>query len=404
VTPTIRFIFKWSLLIALTAILSGVSAALFLAALKWVTQYRGNNLWLFFTLPLSGLLIVFAYQRFGENSEQGNNLIFKEISEPKKTLPIYMSPLVLLGTLLTHLSGGSAGREGTAVQMGASLADLFGQKFQLSAFERRKLLMMGMAGGFAAVFGTPLAGALFASEVLQQKNRSISDAVLLFLTAQAAHFICHLTTVSHTDYHFSATISFSADMLFNLFISAVAFGFAARLFVFCAEFFSEQSKKWLPSPYYRVLFGGSVLAFFFIYTKQYHLAGLGIPTIQQAFESPVGNFDFLAKIVLTTFTLSMGFKGGEVTPLFFIGATLANVLSLFLPISLPILVACGFLSVFAAATKTPTASAIMGGELFGWTYLPLFLITGFISYYVSGKKGIYKIPESPENLESKWGW
>jgi H+/Cl- antiporter ClcA len=261
---------------------------------------------------------------------------------------------------------------------------------------------MGMAGGFAAVFGTPLAGAVFAAEVLQQKKRFFLDAALLFLTAQGANFVCHLTTVGHTDYHFTTDVSFSADFLFNLFLSAVAFGFAARLFVFCAEFFSEQGKKWLPSPYFRVIFGGSVLAFFFLYTKQFHLAGLGIPTIVQAFDSPVGHFDFLAKILLTTFTLSMGFKGGEVTPLFFIGATLANVLSLFLPIPLPIIVACGFLSVFAASTKTPTASAIMGGELFGWNYLPFFFITCFIATYVSGKKGIYKIPESQENLTEKW--
>lgn len=385
----IRSIGKWLVITLLVALFSGLSSALFLFLLEFVGKSRSENHWFYLTLPFFGLFVVYIYDKWSPDAHGGYNLVLSEIYDPKKTLSKWMSPLVLIGTLLTHLGGGSAGREGTAVQMGASLSDLLNQPFSLSKEERKRLLKMGIAGGFAAVFGTPLAASVFAIEVLRNKGRKLSDILFIALTAHLANFICHLTTISHTDYHFNVPIPYSADFLFWLFLSAVFFGLVSLIYIFLSNFFKQKSTIFFPNPYLRIFIGGSLISMFFLSSNLDHLSGLGVQTIVSSFSVPTLNFDFAFKILLTTFTLGVGFKGGEVTPLFFIGATLANLLSFWIPLPLPIIVSCGFVSVFGASTKTPYASSVMGAEIFGWEYFLIFLVSCYISSSVSGNQSVY---------------
>jgi H+/Cl- antiporter ClcA len=380
---------KWLLITFLVSIFCGLSSAIFLFILEILEKTRSENLGFYYILPFFGVLIVYAYNKVNPDSQDGNNLVISEIYQPKKILSKWMSPLVFGATLLTHLGGGSAGREGTAIQMGASLADLLNKPFLLSEDDRKRLLKIGVAGGFSAVFGTPVAGSIFVFEVLRQKERNLLDILFISLCAFTSNFICHLTKVQHADYNFIAVFPLSAYHLLWLFFSAVLFGLVALVFIYFAEFFKSQFSKIFPNPYFRIFFGGSIISSFFISTELYHLSGLGIPTLLSVFSEPTRNLDFFLKLILTTFTLGVGFKGGEVTPLFFIGATFASFLSFFIPLPLTFLVSCGFVSVFGAATKTPYASSILGAEIFGWNYLFIFLISCIIANYVSGNYSIY---------------
>ncbi len=381
---------KWMIITMLVSVFCGLSASLFLFLLDFVGQIRSQHNWFYFLLPFFGLAIVFSYHRFSLESQGGNDLILSEIYKPKSTLSSWMTPLVLGSTLLTHLGGGSAGREGTAVQVGASLADSLNKLFVLTELDRKRLLKMGIAGGFAAVFGTPLAGSLFAIEVLRIKERNWYDVLFVSLTAYASNFICHLTTIQHTNYSLDAACLFSADFLFWLFVSAILFGLAALSYIFISTYLRVSFSKYLPNPYVRIFIGGSLISLFFLTTQLHHLSGLGVQSIVSSFSVSSQNLDFALKILLTALTLSVGFKGGEVTPLFFIGATLANFLSFWIPLPLPLIVACGFVSVFGAATKTPYASSILGAEIFGWQYFIMLLISCYIATYTSGTYSIYK--------------
>lgn len=376
-------------LAVLVALLSGSSSAMFLAVLEVLTQLRGEQKWLIYLLPFAGLWVGWLYQRFGGLAARGNNQLLDEFHVRKGGIPWVMAPLVLLGTWLTHAFGGSAGREGTAVQMGASLAQALGNRLGLARRQQRALLIMGMAGGFGAVFGTPLAGAVFAIEVLGKGQHRYRHLLPALLTAWAAHGICLAWGIEHTPFTQLPPLALEAAGLFALGAAALAFGLAARLFSSLGHFFSSQLARWLPNLPLRAFVGGLLLSLVFWLTQNDRYLGLGVPVILEAFDQPLPWYDFLAKTLYTTFTLGAGFKGGEVTPLFFTGATLGSSLSTLLPLPTDWLAALGLVSVFAGATNTPLACAILGAELFGWMLFPLALPVCWLAVGVSGPAGIY---------------
>lgn len=376
----------WALVVAL---LAGSSSALFLAVLDALTQLRGEQKWLIYLLPLAGWWVGWLYQRFGGLAGRGNNQLIDEFHERQGGVPWVMAPLVLLGTWLTHAFGGSAGREGTAVQMGASLAQALGNRLGATRQQQRALLLMGMAGGFGAVFGTPLAGAAFAIEVLGKGQHRYRQLLPALLTAWAAHGICLVWGIEHTPFTRLHPLTLEAAGLFALGAAALAFGLAARLFSSLGHFFSSQLAHWLPNLPLRAFVGGLLLSLVFWLTQNDRYLGLGVPVILEAFDQPLPWYDFLAKTLYTTFTLGAGFKGGEVTPLFFTGATLGSSLSALLPLPTTWLAALGLVAVFAGATNTPLACALLGAELFGWMLFPVALPVCWLAVGVSGPAGIY---------------
>jgi H+/Cl- antiporter ClcA len=391
---------KWLLICSLTGIFSGSASAFFLVALEFVTQVRNHNDWIIWFLPVGGLLIGYTYFSYDSKIAKGNNLLLEEYNKPEKKIPFMMAPLVLFGTLITHLFGGSAGREGTAVQMGGAIADLCTSLFKLNPIERKTLIILGISAGFASVFGTPLAGAIFALEVIFFSKINFRSIVLSFLVAYIAYFTVEFWGIKHTHYSIPIVPEMNFTSLFWILISSILFGFAALLFSRSTHYWGKLFSKTITYPPLRPFIGGIILAIaiYFIGTTKY--IGLGVPMIVDAFSTVNTPYDFLLKILFTGFTLGAGFKGGEVTPLFFVGATLGSALAVTIPLPIALLAGMGFVAVFSGATHTPIACTVMGMELFGIESGVYIGISCIIAYFFSGSVGIYKsqIVKGPKSI------
>lgn len=406
---SVVFVQQWLRQMAMVlpvAIVIGLLVALFLWLLDWATALRWQHLWLIFLLPLAGILMVWLYQRFGKNSGLGNNLIIDEIHEPGGGVPARMTPLILFTTVLTHLCGGSAGREGTAVQMGGSIAAQFGKWCKLPPLQLSTLLMCGMAAGFAAVFGTPLAGAVFALEVLFI-GRIKYDALLpCLLSAFVGHLTCTSCGIHHTIYTIAfdsnsyallPRISFNLFLFIKVIVCGGLFGLAGWSFTQLLHFIKNKTAQLIPVPWLIPVVGAVLVIGISYALGSFDYLGLGVTnpnahgvSIVSAFHvGGATNFSWFWKLLLTAITLGMGFKGGEVTPLFFIGATLGNVLAQYGGAPVDLLAGLGFIAVFAAATNTPLACTLMGIELFGSANIVYYAAACFMAYYCSGHSSIY---------------
>jgi H+/Cl- antiporter ClcA len=397
---------RWTVLVIPVALAVGSMVALFLWLLDKAINLRFAYPWLLFLLPLAGVLIYFLYKFSGKNAEGGNNLIMDEIHEPGGGVPFRMGPLVLFTTVLTHLFGGSAGREGTAVQIGGSIAQFFARRFKMSPEEVRILLMTGIAAGFGAVFGTPITGAIFALEVLAL-GKIRHDALLpCFMASVLADLVCTAWGIHHTQYH----ISFSSKsavlpgflhidylLLLKAIVAGVAFGLASYLFAELSHTIKNYSNRFIKIKWLIPVVGGLVIIAltFIIGTQDYLSLGVtnpdprGVSIVSCFQEGGATYFSWLWKILFTAITLGTGFKGGEVTPLFFIGAALGNAFAMLTGAPVDLMAGLGFIAVFAGATNTPIACTIMGVELFGADNLLYYAVACFTAYYFSGHSGIY---------------
>ncbi|MDD2984429.1 MAG: voltage-gated chloride channel family protein [Crocinitomicaceae bacterium] len=383
------YLFKWILICLVLGVLVGSISAFFLLSLDWVTNYRESHLWIIALLPLGGLIIGLSYHYYGSSVVKGNNLLLEEFHSPKKVIPFRMVPLVLFGTLITHLFGGSAGREGTAVQIGGAIADQFTRVFKLSKRDRQIMLIAGISAGFASVFGTPLAGGIFALEVLILGRIRLDAIIPSFLAAIFANYFCESWNVSHTQYAITKVAEMTPVNLLWSVLAGIIFGLVAMLFSKSTHFWSGLFSKKIKYPPLRPFIGGVILAIAIYSMGTSKYIGLGIPTIIDAFHVDLNSYDFLLKLLFTSFTLGAGFKGGEVTPLFFIGATLGNVLIWFIPLPMELLAGMGFVAVFAGATNTPIACTVMGIELFGIESGVFIALACSVAYFFSGHTGVY---------------
>jgi H+/Cl- antiporter ClcA len=301
-----------------------------------------------------------------------------------------MAPLVLGGTVISHLFGASVGREGTAVQMGAALADQLTHLFKLNAVDRRMVLMAGISAGFASVFGTPLAGAVFTLEVLAIGRMRLDALLPCLIAAVLADQVGLLWGVQHTQYEVGLVPQITAWLLAAMVAAGVVFGLAGKLFADGTHALSGVMKKHIAYAPLRPLLGGAVIAAVVMWGSFDRYIGLGIPVMVEAFAHPLAPTDFLGKMLFTIASLGSGFKGGEVTPLFYIGATLGNALAPLLDVPFALLAAVGFVAVFAGAANTPIASTLMAMELFGAEIGVFAALACVTSYVCSGHSGIYR--------------
>ncbi|MBC7422875.1 MAG: voltage-gated chloride channel family protein [Ferruginibacter sp.] len=397
---------SWTLIIFPVSITIGLLVAFFLWLLDEATNMRWQHMWLIFFLPLAGIIIWWLYNKFGKNSAAGNNVIIQEIHQPGVGVPAGMTPLILFTTVLTHLFGGSAGREGTAVQMGGSIAAQFGKLFKLQPQQLQILLMCGMAAGFAAVFGTPIAGAIFALEVLYIGRLKYDALIPCLIAAIIAHITCISCGIHHTQYaiaykassnSFLPHISFDILLLLKVIIAAVLFGFTSFLFAGLTHFIKSKSNQLIAIKWLVPVTGAVLIVAISYLLGTFDYLGLGVSSphtdgisILSAFHAGGATyFSWFWKLLLTAITLGMGFKGGEVTPLFFIGATLGNLLAVITGAPIDLMAGLGFIAVFAGATNTPLACTLMGIELFGAENIIYYAVACFTADYFSGHSGIY---------------
>ncbi len=380
---------------------AGAAAAFFLWALETVTRVRFQFPGLVWALPVGGVAVVALYRRWGGRAGQGNSLIIEEIHQPGGGVPRRMAPLVLAGTLLTHLVGGAAGREGTAVQMGGSLAAAWARLCNWQGAQLRMALLAGVAGGFGAVFGTPVAGALFAVEVLVRGRLDLRPLVPLLVAAWVGHLTAQACGAQHSHYAVAApdlhTWAAGAVTLGQAATLGLAAGAVAWLFVHTEHTLRHAAGRWIRPWWGAPVLGGVALLALCAALGTRDYLGLsvlaehaGSITLGTCFEAGGATpWSWLAKLLFTAITLASGFKGGEVTPLFFMGAALGNAVGMALGWPVDLCAALGFLAVFAAAAKTPLACTVMGAELFGPTLVLPAALACFVAVRGSGARGLY---------------
>lgn len=396
---------NWLAISLVVGALSGSASAVFLMLLKWAAEVRTENIWIICFLPLSGVLVTWLYRVYGKQVERGNNQIIEEVQSPQKKIFWLMAPLVLFGTVVTHLFGGSAGREGTAIQMGGSIADQFTKFFDLDEMGRKCILICGISAGFASVFGTPFAGAVFALEIIFIGRIKLEYLIPSVLTAIIASFVCDLWPIEHTHYYITEVPVSNWSNILLIVLAGILFGVTSYIFSMGMHRLTALSKKYIKQSLYRPLIGGTIVVLGG-YLLGYKFLGLGVPTIVESFTVQQGETVFFIKLLLTVITLSAGYKGGEVTPLFFVGATLGSALSIYFPLPVSLLAGVGFVAVFAGATNAPLACSIMGLELFGLEAGVFIFIGCYTAYVVSGNSGIYSsqiigLPKNPFVVKNK---
>ena len=392
---------QWVGLGGLVGVACGVASAVFLHALDWATRFRSAHEVMVFALPLAGLAVGALYDRFGKPIKGGNNLVLDTVHDGGSPLPTRMAPMVLAGTVLTHLFGGSAGREGTAVQMGASLADLFAHRLKVSPATRRRMLAAGIAGGFGSVFGTPIAGTVFGLEVVAIGKLEYDALVPALVASLTGDLVTRRLGITHTEYPSPEALGLTPLLLAKWAVFAAAVALASTAFVELTHGLKKLLEKRVPWVPVRALLGGAVVVGLWRLAGTSDYLGLGVPTIVRSFTDPsLPTFAFAWKLLFTAVTLGAGLLGGEVTPLFFVGAALGNALGKALDIPLPMAAAVGMAAVFGAAANTPLALSIMAIELVGANVAPHVVLVSVLAYVLAGHRGIYP---SQRLSRTKWG-
>lgn len=384
----IKSFLKLILAVLVLASISGIFSGIFLLSLQWVTDLRINNEKLIYFLPIAGIVILIIYDKISKKSQLGNLLIFNAYENNNFKIPTINSFLVYISTIISHLFGASVGREGTAIQMSTAIVDQILRIFQMDTIHKNTLIKCAIAAGFSSVFGTPIAGLIFAFEIFRKKDLNLKVFPFVLVSSFLADFLCSYSFgVKHSHYPSVENLTIDFMLILKIILMSILFGLSAYLFI---KLISIQKQFFRKFNKYRVIIIGAtiIVAYYLVSDSQYYL-GLGIPQIQNSFSEPVPLYSFLAKTITTTFSLSIGFKGGEVTPLFFIGSHLGSSLSSLLSIDIILACALGFVSVFGAATSAPFASAAIGCEIFGYEYFYLFLLATLVAKFIKGNKSIY---------------
>lgn len=385
--------YRDTLLLGLVALPLGLAIgaldALFGRVLLALTSFRMEHAAALLPfLAIAGVAMVWCYQTFGGTSNKGMTLLFEAGQGKTDTIPLRLIPLVMGSTWLTHLFGGSAGREGVAVQMGGALAHNVGKRLPLPNASR-SLLIAGMAAGFAGLFRTPIAATFFALEVFAAgvlEYQALFPALVASFTASACSGLLGLEKFSVT---LTDALPFSGALVGKLLLFGVLFGITGGLFAWSLGKLKGFLAVRLPNPLRRIFWIGLLVSAVSLLCWEGRYAGLGTNLIAMSFDGGCFSWDFVLKFLFTIVTLAAGFQGGEVTPLFSIGASLGALLGTLFGLPVTVVAALGYAAVFGAASNTLLAPMLIGAEVFGFSYLPYFFLVCAVAYLCNGNACIY---------------
>lgn len=371
-------------------IVIGALDTLFGRVLIYVSSIRESHyLWLVPFLPIAGAGFMYLYTKYGKSCTKGMSLIFEAGQRKADKIPLLMIPFAIIGTWLTHLFGASAGREGVAVQIGGTIAHGIGRKMRFADSDR-VLLIAGIAAGFAGLFQTPIAAVFFSMEVLTAGVLEYGALLPALAAAYASSLTSHYLGLEKFAYSLNFSMPFNLMMVIKLVILGCIFGIAGRAFSYTLHRFKKRLVNLMGSPVKRIFFAGILIsAFSLIFQGRY--SGLGTNLIAASFDSSTLPYDFALKFLFTIVTLAAGFQGGEVTPLFAIGASLGAILAPLLGLPVTFAAALGYIALFASASNTMIAPVFIGAEVFGFAFLPYFFAVSAIAYCVNGNRSIYSL-------------
>lgn len=383
---------KWAFLSIIIGIGVGLISTAFSYLVAFATDYRIAHKWVVFGLPIGGLIIVALYRLAGQAKNAGTNMVMQVVREDEELMPGHIAPLILVASIITHFFGGSAGREGAALQFGASIGDWFGRRINLSESDRKIITLASMSAAFSGLLGTPMAAALFPMEVISVGIFYYAALVPCVFSSFIAQEVCLLLKVRTMAAPYGITIvpSFYSWDTAKVILMALAFAVAGVLFCTALHTTENLYAKYIKNQYIRVVVGAFlVIALYFVVGTDAYL-GLGDTVIKDSFSTPAGFEMFLLKILFTAVTLCAGFKGGEIVPTLFIGATLGSALSVVTGMPVNLCAACGMVGVFCAVTNSPITSFILAFELFGGAGMKFYCIVIAICYLMSGYTSLYK--------------
>lgn len=386
-TTAVDFL-RWIILAIITGFVVGGVGILFVKGLGLANAFRNAHLWIIFALPLAGLLIVFLYKVSHYENDKGTNLVISTL-HAESQIPFRMAPLIFISTMLTHLFGGSAGREGAALQLGGSIGNQLGRWFKLNDDDTRMMIMCGMSAAFSAIFGTPLAAVIFAMEVgsigIMHYAAFVPCMFASLVASTFAHEMgCHAEAFTITEPVEFAIVPALLIVLLGILCAVVSM-------IFCKTLHESGHlfRKYIPNAYLRVIAGSAMVILLTVILRTTAYSGAGVNLIEEAFLGEAPMMGFFWKIVFTAITLGVGFKGGEIVPSFCIGATFGCMFGTLVGLSPSLCAAVGMVAVFCGVTNSPITSLIIGFEMFGFDSMRFLLIGVAISYMLSGYTGLY---------------
>lgn len=385
---TCTYLIKWFFCSVIIGLLIGLIGALFYWALHAVTQYRADHLWIVWLLPIGGILIIGLYQALRSLKSTGTNQVLKAIQSGEE-VPIKMSLLIIISTIITHLLGGSAGREGAALQIGGSFGNHIAKMLKFDSRDTRILIMCGMSACFSALFGTPMAAAVFSMEVVTVGLMHYAALVPCVLSSLIAVGVAQFFMISPTAFTISHVPSLNFFTGGRLILLSVFFALASMLFCIVMHQNEMLFKKYLKNPYLRIFVASMLILLIDKLLGTTDYMGAGADVIARSFTERQHWYVFLLKLVITSITLTGGFKGGEIVPSLFIGATLGSFLSVFFNLPIDLCAGCGMVAVFCGVTNCPVTSLLMAIEMFGTETAHYCIIAIAVSYLLSGYYSLY---------------
>lgn len=379
---------KWFICALTTGVLCGCIGTAFSFAVDHVTDIRNDYSWMLYLLPLAGVVIVFIYRLLGMKNDKGTNLVIESIRSREK-VPLVMAPLIFTGTVLTHLCGGSSGREGAALQIGGSLGSFLGKIFHLSDEDISVITMCGMSAVFSALFGTPLTAAIFSMEVVSVGVIYYSAFFPCVVSAITAYSIAHAAGAEAIGFTINTADVLLPSTLMKAGLIAAGCAVVSIIFVVTMHKSKQIFTTKIKNSYLRIITGGAIIVLLTLIIGNDNYNGAGISIINNALEGQSYNFAFLIKIIFTSITLGCGFKGGEIIPALFIGATFGNSASGLIQFDRNVGAASGMIAVFCSVVNCPISALFMSLEMFGSSNIILFALVCAVSYMLSGYYSLY---------------